>query len=316
MRGAAREGGALPIAALVGACFVWGSTFALVKMALRDADALSFIALRFAVALAALLLFSLRSFRRVSAGEWYRGAVTGAALYGAFFFQTQGLRFTSAANSAFITGLCVVMVPFLLWAGGRRPGRAGAAAAAVGAAGLYILSGADFQSTSWGDLLTLVCAFLFALHIICLGVFGRRVAAFRLFAVQIATAAALAAAGGLAWGGTVRWSGALVATLLVTGLLATALCFFLQTWAQRRLEPARASIWFLTEPVFALGFGYAILGESLSLGALLGAALILAGVVLSEGGLLTEWFPAYFPSAAGTAPLPSAEPIEASRAGA
>ncbi|MEE9255547.1 MAG: DMT family transporter, partial [bacterium] len=223
-------------------------------------------------------------FRGARREEWLMGAVAGAALYGGIFFQTEGLRYTSAANSAFITGLCVVMVPFMLWIGGRRPKGRHFAGALLAAAGLYLLTGVELSSSGFGDALTLACAVMFALHIICLGAFGLKMRAARLFTFQLLTAACLAVAAALAWGGPVRWSGRVVVALLVTGVLATSLAFFLQTWAQRRLEPARASLWLLTEPLFALLFGYALLGEIPSYIALAGAAVILAGLAVSETG--------------------------------
>lgn len=279
----------LPIAALLGAALVWGAAFSLVKKALLDADALSFLGLRFAVALisfAAVLMWlpNRRVLLEMTPRQWGMGAATGAALYGGFLFQTLGLHFTSAANSAFITGLCVIMVPFLMWAGGAPPRRKHTAGALVAAAGLFWITGADIAGVDQGDLLTLVCAVLFALHIICLGVFGRKVNVLGLFAVQLLVAALLAVGAAAFWGGPVRWSAGVVAALGVTGVFATSAAFFLQTWAQSRLEPVRASLWILTEPLFALGFGAAILGEFPGFSGLVGAALIFFGVIVSEAG--------------------------------
>ncbi len=269
----------LPVAALVAAALVWGATFSLVKTALLDVDAISFLGMRFAVALSALavaLAWFLRrpALLRMPPAQLVMGAVAGAALYGGFLFQTLGLRITTAANSAFITGLCVVMVPFLMWTGGKPPpGFKQAAGAAVATLGLWRLTRADIAGVGRGELLTLVCALMFALHIICLGTFGRRVETLRFFCVQLLSASLLALAGAFLWGGPVRWSAGIVIALLVTGIFATTGAFFLQTWAQRRLEPSRASIWILTEPLFALGFGAVLLGEFPGSAGLAGAAL-------------------------------------------
>jgi drug/metabolite transporter (DMT)-like permease len=282
----------LPVAALLAAALIWGVTFPLVKTALLDVDAISFLGMRFAVALVVLAvafagLPRRQEILRMRPAEWAMGAVAGAALYGGFLFQTLGLRTTTAANSAFITGLCVVMVPFLMWAGGKPPRLKHTVGAAIAALGLWGLTGADFAGVGRGDLLTLVCALMFALHIICLGTFGKRVETLRFFCVQLLSASALAAAGAFLWGGPVRWSAGVAIALLVTGVFATTGAFFLQTWAQRRLEPSRASIWILTEPLFALGFGAILLGEFPGPAGLAGAALILTGVwVVETGGRL------------------------------
>ena len=277
----------LPVAALLAASFIWGSTFALVKTVLTDTDPLSFLGLRFAVAVASMVIaiivmpgrFEIRGLRF---GEAVMGVVTGAVLYGGFFFQTQGLRFTTAANSAFITGLCVIMVPFLIWVSGKTPKRAHAAGACISLFGLYWLTGADLALTGRGDFLTLLCALMFALHIICLSVFGKQVDSFKLFAVQLFSAAILAVIIGFGWGGPVRWSANLIVALVVTGVFATSVAFFFQTWAQRRMAPSRASIWILTEPLFALGFGLLLLGEIPPPIGLMGAAFVLLGVAVAE----------------------------------
>jgi drug/metabolite transporter (DMT)-like permease len=73
-----------------------------------------------------------------------------------------------------------------------------------------------------------------------------------------------------------------MAVLAVTGLLATALVFVLQTWAQRHLSPARTALILALEPVFALIFGFAVAGERLTALAGLGAALILGGILRVE----------------------------------
>lgn len=289
----------LPVVALLAAAFIWGSTFALVKSALHDTDPISFLGLRFATAMVSIaiaMFFVPRRFvtRGLGFGEWMMGGITGISLYGGFFFQTMGLRFTSAANSAFITGLCVIMVPFLIWVSGKPPQWRHVAGAFVSLLGLYWLTEANLRATGWGDFLTLLCALMFALHIICLGVFGRRMDSFQLFSVQLFSASVLAVAVGFGWGGPIRWSANLVVALSVTGVLATSAAFFFQTWAQRRMAPSRASIWILTEPLFALGFGLLILGEIPPPIGLLGAALVLLGVAVAESDgripLVTRWF--------------------------
>jgi len=279
----------LSIAALLGAALVWGATFSLVKKALLDADALSFLGLRFAVALISFVavwvwLPNRRVLLEMTSYQWGIGAAAGATLYGGFLFQTLGLRFTSIANSAFITGLCVIMVPFLMWAGGAPTRRKHTAGALVAAAGLFCITGANIAGVGQGDLLTLVCALLFALHIICLGTFGWKVNVLGLFTVQLLIATLLAVGVAVLWGGPVRWSAEVIIALGVTGVFVTSVAFFLQTWAQRHLEPARASLWILTEPLFALGFGAAILGEFPGSSGLVGAAIIFFGVIVAEAG--------------------------------
>lgn len=279
---------ALAAGALLLAALFWGATFSLVKEALQSAEMLSFLALRFAVALpavwAAVWVMRGREVMRGPRADWAAGAVAGAALFGGFFFQTWGLRTTTAANSAFLTALFVVLVPLFLWMGGRKPKPWEALGAGVAVLGFYWMSGARFAETGLGDGLTLLCAVMFALHILCLGKWGREIGSLRFFAIQIIVASALSGAAALLWGGPVVWSAPLVAALAVTGILGTAAGFFLQTWAQRRLEPVQVSLWLLAEPLFALGFAVALLGEIPGPAALLGACLILLGSALALTG--------------------------------
>jgi drug/metabolite transporter (DMT)-like permease len=265
---------------------IWGATFVLVKEALEDVSALLFLALRFTLASAALAVgFRARGPLQIEGRVLRAGVVTGLCLFTGYLFQTFGLRFTTPSKSAFITGLYVVLVPLFLAAVGRsrvRPAEwAGAATATCGLA-LLTLEGSSLRM-GIGDALTLVCAVGFATHILAVGHYAPRVRVEELSLVQIGTAAALALAGcGWAEPLRVRWSVRVIGAVAVTGLLATALAFTVQVWAQRRTTPTRAALIFALEPVFAWLTSYLAAGEVLSARAAAGAMLILAGVLLVE----------------------------------
>src|SRR5215469_6269677 len=99
--------------ALVLSTAIWGVTFVIVKAALTDASVLVFLALRFALAAAVMAALFWRAVRRMNRGSWWAGARIGLAMFGGFIFQTVGLRFTTPSKAAFLTGCCVVIVPFL-----------------------------------------------------------------------------------------------------------------------------------------------------------------------------------------------------------
>ncbi|MCS6951439.1 MAG: DMT family transporter [Bryobacterales bacterium] len=275
-------------AALVGITLIWGATFVLVKHALEDASTLLFLALRFtlaSVALAAGLRW--RGVLRFEREGLRAGLVAGACLFCGYLFQTIGLRYTTPSKSAFITGLSVVLVPLLGAAAGRvRPRWSDWGGACLATCGLALLTleGASLRM-GYGDLLTLVCAFGFALHILVVGYYAPRVRVEELSLVQIATAAALALAGcwwaERAW---IRWSPRVLGAVAVTGLLATALAFTVQAWAQRRTTPTRTALIFALEPVFAWLTAYLVAGEVFSAPVAAGAGLILAAILLVELG--------------------------------
>jgi drug/metabolite transporter (DMT)-like permease len=155
------------------------------------------------------------------------------------------------------------------------------AAATVGT-GLLSLEGQTFAINP-GDLLTIGCAFAFALHILVLGHYSGRIRYESLSFLQIA-AAACYSAGSFWWLEEVKliWSGAVALALVVGGVFSTAVAFTVQSWAQQYTTPTRTALIFSLEPVFAWLTSYVVEGEVLSGRAATGAALILAGIVLVE----------------------------------
>ena len=277
-------------AALAWNTVVWGATFVLVKAALNDVSPLLFLAMRFSLATGALVLI-FRATRRRQDRQRYQwkailaGGLTGSFLFAGYLFQTFGLRLTTAPKSAFITGLTSVMVPLLAALVYRnRPQVSEVAGVLVATAGLGLmtLQGA-LGSIGKGDLLTFFCAIGFAAHIVTLGHFSDHVS-FELLSIGQVGAAALWSLSLFWWVEKPRleWHPILVYAILVTGLLATALAFTLQAWAQQYTTSTRTALIYMLEPVFAWTTSYFLMGEGLAARAAAGAALILGGVILVE----------------------------------
>jgi drug/metabolite transporter (DMT)-like permease len=266
-------------------CLVWGSTFVVVRNALADVSTVLFLAIRFT--LAALLLAAIHVARGGSLRQpGYRaGLVTGLLLYTGYLFQTVGLRFTTAAISGFITGLYIVLVPLLAAALYRRqPGLSEWVGVLLATAGMGLLS---LQSSrigvGKGELLTLGCAFAFAAHIMALAHYSPSVSAGWLSTLQVGTGAAVALLT-FWWVEPVflRPSPAVVTAILITSVFATALAFYVQTWAQARTTPTRAALILALEPVFAWLMSWVVEGEVLTARALAGVGCILAGILIVE----------------------------------
>lgn len=270
--------------ALAAVAFIWGATFVIVKGALEDVSTFLFLALRFTLA-AVLLAFWLRTrlARRTPIARG-GGLLCGVLLFLGYALQTAGLRWTTASNSAFITGLYVVMVPLLASLVYRsRPRAAELGGAMLAAAGTALLSGG--LPTAWkrGDLLTAGCAVAFAGHILAVERYSRRMDFERLSLMQIAVVAALSwAAAAVMEPARIVWSARLWAALLSTSVLATALSFLLYTWAQGQTSAARAALIFALEPVFAGLVAWAAAGERWTAASLAGAAMILSAILLVE----------------------------------
>ena len=271
---------------LVLVTFIWGSTFVVVQKALTDASPLVFVGIRFscgAMVLAALLA------RRLGGGRptpdtWRGGLFAGVFLFSGYALQTAGLRHTTATNSAFLTGLFVVMVPLLaaivyrVWP--RIPELAGVAVSTTGLS-LLTLRGPSL-SLNFGDLLTLGCAISFAAHLLVIGHYTARIPFERLAVLQLATVGLLGLAT-CAWLEQPRlnWTPRLWLAFGITAILATALALTVQAWAQRYTTATRAALIFTLEPVSAWVTAYFVSGETLPLLAAFGAAMILGGVLLA-----------------------------------
>jgi drug/metabolite transporter (DMT)-like permease len=166
----------------------------------------------------------------------------------------------------------------------NRPQVSEVAGVLVATAGLALMTIQHAAgSVSRGDLLTFFCAIGFAAHIVTLGHFSEYMH-FQLLSIAQVGAAAVLALSLFWWAETphVRWRPAVICAILVTGLLATALAFTIQAWAQQYTTSTRTGLIYMLEPVFAWITSYCIAGEGLSGRAAAGAALILSGVVLVE----------------------------------
>jgi drug/metabolite transporter (DMT)-like permease len=271
---------------------VWGTTFTLVHRALAGASPGAFLTLRFGVALAAMLALWAWKRPRISPGLWRDGGLLGLAMFAGFALQTVGLRFTTPARSGFLTGLAVVVVPFVARFVMRRPvllaSWAGVALAVVGLVLLTRPFGGDVgPEVRLGDALTMGCALAYAFQIIWTSEFSPRHPLVALTAVQI----------GVAFGGALLLlpleplrlapSGELLGTVLFTGLAMTVGAFFVMNWAQRHTTAVRAALIYALEPPAAAVFSHLVTGETLAPSGLAGGALIVLGVVAGEvGGVL------------------------------
>jgi drug/metabolite transporter (DMT)-like permease len=274
---------------------VWGATFVLVKSALDDASPLLFNFLRMLLAAAALALVNRRHLRGLNRTHLRDGALIGLFLALGYELQTVGLARTTAAKSAFITGLVVIFVPALTLLPGlrpqgtRRPGWSAAAGAVFAFAGLILLTTPpasnlkEMVSTiSLGDWLTLGCALAFAGHLLMLAHCARTLPAGLLATLQISAAAVIMLVALPLEPMRLHLTPRLGVALLICSLLATAAAFTIQTYAQQHLPPTHTVLLLTLEPVFAWLTSLLVLHQGLDRRALTGAALIFAGILVTE----------------------------------
>ncbi len=265
---------------LVAITAVWGWTFVVVQDAISGYGVLPFLAVRFVLAGAALAPIYAR---RLTRRSLLVGGGIGAVLAAGYLFQTTGLLFTTPTNSGLITGLFVVFAPLadrLLF--GASVSRQVILAVCLSLFGMVLLAGGGPDGANWGDLLTLLCAAALGLHIALL---SRYAAAHDAGALTLAQILAMALLFVIVWPFFEPVSSPpseVWVALLVTGLLASAGAFLVQTTVQQRIPAARTAIILTMEPVFAALFGYWLAGDRLVAVQIFGALLILSALVIGE----------------------------------
>jgi len=274
---------------------VWGATFTLVKSALKDATPLLFNLLRFALATVALVIVNRSQLRLISRAHWKAGALAGLFLAAGYQFQTLGLARTTAAKSAFITGLVVIFVPALTLfpairpPGTPRPGWAAGGGAILAFTGLILLTtpaGTALRdiakNVSGGDLLTLGCAIAFAAHLLTLGRASKTMPIGLLATLQVGFAAFFMLLTLPSEHPHASATPRLILTLLLCSLVATAAAFTIQSFAQQTLPPTHTVLLLTLEPVFGWLTSILVLHERLGGRSLLGAALIFGAILAVE----------------------------------
>jgi drug/metabolite transporter (DMT)-like permease len=266
--------------------FFWGVGFTIVKDAINRVDVFVFLSQRFLLAFFLMLPWFFLRLTRFNVRTLIDGTILGTLLFGAYAFQTLGLRSTSASNAAFLTGLNVVLVPVFEWFIFRRPaGRSILWGVGLSSIGLFLLCGNGQLSFSAGDLLGASCGACVALHVLFTGHFARRSSSdvYLLTTVQLATVGLLSlACTGPHLAQAFVWYPELFWTLVICVVIATVFAFLVQTSMQRFISPSHTALIFCTEPVFGAAYAYVAAGERLGAYGYLGALLILVGMLVSE----------------------------------
>jgi drug/metabolite transporter (DMT)-like permease len=291
--------------ALVLTTLIWGSTFVMAKEILESWPPVAYITVRFALAAILLILLFPKQILRARATQWRMGAMLGILMGGGFALQAVGQVYTTPSKSAFVTGLTTPLVPFvallILRVRPNLENLIGVTLASIG--GMLVLAPQGAEPMNTGDLLTLCATTLFAAHIPLMRAYAREIDARQLTVLQITSAAILFV---LVWAAfrasgvvlpesslpgfvtrenaQLEWTGRVGLQLLYLASVATVITFLIWTWGQSKVSATHAAIIFSLEPVFATLFAVAVRGsnEWMTARGNLGAALILAGVIVSE----------------------------------
>lgn len=272
---------------------IWGSSFIIMKNISEDIPAYAYLAMRFSVAAIILTCIFYKHLKGINLKSIIRGSLIGLFLYLGMMLQVLGLKTTSASNSAFITGLNVIMVPIIsVLLLKKKPPINAIIGVFLAAVGLFLLTG--FQG-NWiiGDTLTLACALCFALQIIFIDKFASDMDIYHLALIGVASAAVFYL---ITWAGisftsvnmpSIVFDSKIILTILYTGALGTAFGYGVQTIAQKYTTPTRTALILTCEPVFGAVFALIVPDiygrtETLTIQTILGSLLILSGMLITE----------------------------------
>ncbi len=278
---------------------IWGGTFALIKNAFDDISSLMFLGLRFSIATLILLPFVYTKLKVTNKKTLFAGAILGIFYFSGFAAQTFGLTITTATKSGFITGTFVIFIPILQFLiEKRKPKWYNLISVVLVLIGLIMLSskgenlvefiaqlGGDFNV---GDLLTLICAMLFAFQVVYVDVFTKKFEYMPMVFVQLLITGlggfVLAFFFSIASIEEIRFSitANVISAILYTSIFASVIATIIQLKYQKTVSPTKAGIIFSIEPIFAATFAYFLLSENISNFGLVGCVLIFSGLILSE----------------------------------
>ena len=274
----------------MGVTAVWGWTFVVVKNAIAEYPTLPFLQLRF---LLAFLVMAILVRRLPTRKELRVGLLVGAVLAMGYLTQTLGLNLISPGNAGLITGLLVLFTPFIDRLFGVPLKRRTIIAVIVAVIGIGMVTGGP-SAFGLGDLLVVVCAMFLALHIVLLSRWSPGLRSAPLAMVQMGACALIFSAGG-------TWSLSMPSTdvwiaIVITGVFASALAFFIQTWAQSHLDASRTALIIAMEPAWAVAAAVVLAGQRFGWLQAVGAALVLAAIVGHELAPLKFKTPEHEPS--------------------
>ncbi len=283
------------------AAAIWGIAFVVVKNSLDTIPPTYMLAFRFTIAAVLLAAICFKKLRGLKASTVRAGAVLGFWLFFSYLVQTIGCQYTTAGTNAFLTSAYVVIVPFLCWLlFKKRPDAFCVMAAFLAIVGIGLLSLQGDMSVNRGDILTLVCAVGFAMHMIYIDRYTECDDPVVLTALQLAFAALFSCLlapildGGFPAG---IFRPAAIGSMLYLGVFSTMVGFLLQNVCQKYTSPATASLLLSTEAVFGVLFSVLLLGEQMTPRMLAGCGLLFLAVLLSETKLsfLGKVFERFFP---------------------
>ena len=268
---------------------IWGFAFVAQRVGMAYVGPFTFNGVRFLLGSLSLLPL-IFYFSRVAQSSSEKlinpvlpGILAGTVLFLGASLQQVGLIYTTAGKAAFVTGLYLVLVPILSLFLHQKVRGGTWLGCILAVTGIYFLCIKEASTLQWGDLLELIGAFFWAAHILVIGYFSNRVDALKLSAIQFLTCSALSLLVAVITE-TILIDNLIAAAvpLLYGGICSVGIAYTLQVVGQKHAPPAHAAIILSMETVFAVIGGFLLLDETLGTSELLGCALMLSGMIISQ----------------------------------
>lgn len=266
---------------LIGVTALWGASFPLMSMALKDIPTFSFIAIRYTLSALILAVVFYKNFKNISKLTLKSGFIIGAVLFSGVAFQVAGLIYTTPSKSGFITGLNVIFVPIIIAMLYKKlPDSKTIVGIILSVLGLGIMSiNADF-SINKGDFLTFIGAILFAVQVLVVDKYTKDVDILVLTCVEVLVVGLMGAVpAAIVEKFSFTWSLPVVGAILFTAIFSTCIAHSLQNKVQSYIDPTHAAIIYLAEPVFGAIFSM-FFGDKMGMRTVLGGIVIVLGMLV------------------------------------
>ncbi|HAR85027.1 MAG TPA: EamA family transporter [Clostridium sp.] len=275
---------------------IWGLAFVAQKVGAEHVGAFTYNGIRFALGSISLIPLILFLNKKKGENEETKnndrdslkltikaGIIAGCALFIATSLQQMGVMGTTAGKAGFITGLYMVIVPILGLFLKQKVNKSTWIGIVIAIIGLYLLSINEDFSISNGDLLVLIGSVGWAIHILLIDNFTKKIDPLKLSSVQFATCSILSLVMAIIFEdiNMVGISGAMV-SILYGGLLSVGVAYTLQVVAQKNAKPSHAAILLSMESVFGALGGAMFLGERIGARGLVGCILIFIAIIISQ----------------------------------
>ncbi|RKX65338.1 hypothetical protein DRP44_06560 [candidate division TA06 bacterium] len=262
---------------------IWGSSFVFVKIGIEFCSEYLLVALRFLFAIvAALFIFKVKR-KDFTRGSILSGVFIGIFLFLGFILQTISLKYTKVANTAFITGLFVIFIPFLSYFWEKVPIKVTSYFSIIVALiGLYLLTGVNGINFNMGDILAFFSAMAFSIEIVAIQVSTRKYNPNSITLFSFITVFIISSFISIFTNQKIIVNTRLILVLLYLGVFCTTIALGLQMRYQKYLNTVFVGLLYLMEPVIALVFAWFVFREYVIAKEMIGASLILISAVISE----------------------------------